>query len=142
MGGHAIPAHSNVLSIAPVLVVHPLIRSVDFYWKKLGFGHPRFIGSPPTSAILERDGFLLCLQEADCEVTISPSGGWDVHVRVEDLQAEVQALRECAVPIEYGPTEIVDGIRKRSFIEIIDPNSYRICIEQETWLTAAGHQAH
>src|SRR3569623_1402311 len=56
---------SKVLGISPVLVVYPLMRAVDFYWKKLGFDHPRLFGDPPTFAVLERDGFALCLQEAD-----------------------------------------------------------------------------
>jgi hypothetical protein len=65
---------SKALGISPVLVVYPLMRAVDFYWKKLGFDHPRLFGNPPTSALLDRDGFRLCLQECDFDMTISPSG--------------------------------------------------------------------
>lgn len=113
------------------------MRAVDFYWKKLGFDHPRLFGNPPTSAILERDGFRLCLQEAEFDVTISPCGdGCDVQILVDDLEAEVQALRSFGVTIDFGPAEVIDGIRKRQIIEILDPNNYRISIEQQTWLTA------
>jgi catechol 2,3-dioxygenase-like lactoylglutathione lyase family enzyme len=124
------------LGIAPVLIVHPLMRAVDFYQKKLGFGYPQLIGNPATMAVLERDGFSLHLQEAEFEITISPSGGWDLHLRVEELQAEIGALETLGVPIDFGPTEIVDGLRKRAFFEIVDPDNYRICIEQQIWLTA------
>lgn len=134
---------SKVLGISPVLVVYPLMRAVDFYWKKLGFDHPQLFGDPPTFAVLERDGFALWLQEADFEVAISPCGDCceDVRILVDDLEAEVQALRSLDVAIDFGPAEVIDGIRKRQIIEIVDPNNYRICIEQQTWLTAGKRQS-
>ena len=117
------------------------MRAVDFYWKKLGFDHPRLFGDPPTFAVLERDGFALCLQEADFEVTISPCGDCaDVLILVDDVEAEAQALRSLDVPIDFGPAEVIDGLRKRQIIEIVDPDNYRICIEQQTWLTAHKRQ--
>lgn len=128
---------SRVLGVSPVLVVHPLLRAVDWYRHNLGFSHPQLLGSPPEIAIVERDGFLLYLVSADFEVTITPSGSWDVHLRVEDLEAELQALRDGGVPIAFGPTEIVSGIRKRAFLEVVDPNGYHVCIEQQTWVTGA-----
>lgn len=132
---------SNVLGISPVLVVYPLMRAVDFYWKRLGFDHPQLYGDPATMAVLERDGFRLCLQECDFDMTISPGGDCcDVQILVGDLDAEVQALRSFGVAIDFGPAEVIDGIRKRQIIEIVDPDNYRICIEQHTWLRAgAGH---
>jgi catechol 2,3-dioxygenase-like lactoylglutathione lyase family enzyme len=129
------PARSKVLGIAPVLVVYPLMQAVDFYQKKLGFRYLQFLGNPPTIALLERDGFPLHLHEADFEITISPSGGWDLLLHVADLQAEYDALGALDVPTEFGPQEAVDGLRKRMFFEVIDPNGYRICFEQQAWLT-------
>jgi hypothetical protein len=132
---------SRVLGISPVLVVYPLMRAVDFYWKKLGFDHPRLFGDPPTFAVLERDGFALSLQEADFDVTISPCGdGADVRILVDDLEAELQALQSLGVAIDYGPVEIADGIHKWQSLGVVDPNDYRICMVQETWLTAGRAQ--
>jgi hypothetical protein len=114
------------------------MRSADFYWKKLGFGHPRLLGNPPAIAEFQRDGFLLYLHEAEFDVTISPSGGCDVVIRVDNLEAELDALRAQEVPIDFGPVEVVDGLRKHARFEIVDPDGYRTAFEKHTWLTA-GH---
>lgn len=132
------PTRSNVLGVAPVLVVYPLLESADFYHKKLGFSHPQLLGDPLSVAVLERDGFFLYLQEAEAEVTISPSGSWDIVLRVENVQVELDLLRTLGVPIERGPIEVVHGIRQWTILEIIDPNGYEICIKQESWLTSAN----
>ena len=128
--------YSRLSGIVPVLVVHPLMQSVDFY-RKLGFKYPQLLGDPPTIAFLERNDFILCLEEADFEVTITPSGTWDLILRVEDLDAELDALRAQEVTIKRGPTELVAGLLKRNIAEIVDPCGYVVCIEQRTWLTAA-----
>ena len=116
------------------------MAAVDFYREKLGFSHPQLFGDPPQIAILDRDGFELYLISVGDEATISPSGGWDMHLRVSDLQAELQALRQLKVPIEFGPTEMINGIRKREFFEVLDPNGYCVCIEQQTWLTGSNRR--
>lgn len=114
------------------------MRAVDFYWKKLGLRHPHLIGNPPAIAEFQRDGFLLYLHEAEFDVTISPSGGCDVVIRVDDLEAELKVLQSQQVPIDFGPVEVVDGLRKRGRFEIVDPDGYRIAFEQQTWLTTSN----
>lgn len=110
--------------------------AVDFYWKKLGFGHPHLIGDPPTIAVFERDELALYLREAEFDVAISPSGGCDVLLRVDSLQAELDALRAQDVSIEFGPVEFVDGLRIGASFEIVDLAGYRLCYQEWTWKTS------
>jgi catechol 2,3-dioxygenase-like lactoylglutathione lyase family enzyme len=121
---------SKVIATTPLLVVSDLQQSIDFYCGKLGFGKPSVWGEPPCFAMTFRDGFelMLSLNEGVKPQPNGPHGVWDVYVRIADLDAEIAALNEAAVPIDRGPATLPYQMRE---IEVVDPDGYRICFAQD-----------
>jgi catechol 2,3-dioxygenase-like lactoylglutathione lyase family enzyme len=122
---------SRLLSTSPLLVVSDLQRSIGFCRSALGFGEPSVWGEPPCFAMLSRDGFDLMLSLADGGNRAQPngpSGAWDVHLRVADVQAEIEALAAAGVAVAKGPTDTIYAMRE---IEVLDPDGHRFCLAQD-----------
>ena len=125
------PTRARVLQSTPLLVVSDLRASLAFYCNQLGFGHPSVHGDPPCFAMLGRDGFELMLSVAGEEARVQPNGPggtWDVHMRIDDVTAEQQALAAAGVPLAKGPTDTFYGMRE---IEVLDPDGHRLCFGQD-----------
>src|SRR5262245_61754000 len=109
----------SVDGAVPVLRVVSVARSLGWYAQVLGFA-PDAVGpsDDPVFAILRRDGVELMLQKIQRgggqprSATLA-GGGWDVYVRVDDVEAMREAVRRNIAdvgPIEtrpYGCREFV-----------------------------------
>jgi catechol 2,3-dioxygenase-like lactoylglutathione lyase family enzyme len=121
----------KVLRTTPLLIVSDLHRSLDFYCHKLGFVEPAVWGDPPSFAMINRDLFDLMLHLAETPDQVRPNGvhhEWDLYVVVEDLAAEMQALRTAGVAFDYRPEKTSYGTIE---MEVVDPDGHRICFGQE-----------
>ena len=121
----------HLRAVTPLLVVADLQRSIAFYRDCLGYADANAWGEPPCFAMTHRDGFDLMLSLAGNPVQVQPNGRhdvWDVYLKVDDLGAEIAALRAAGVTIVKGPTDTEYGMRE---IEIQDPDGHRICIAQD-----------
>jgi catechol 2,3-dioxygenase-like lactoylglutathione lyase family enzyme len=116
----------------PVFRVASVARSMVWYEDVLGFS-PDPVGPPddPSFAILRRDGVELMLQRVRAGVggprsaTIA-GGGWDVYIRVDDLQRLYDAIRT-KVP-GVGPIAVrVYGCKE---FELADPDGHMVVFGQ------------
>src|SRR5262252_3664778 len=129
---------SRLLSTSPLLVVSDLQRSIAFCRSALGFGEASVWGEPPCFAMLSRDGFELMLSLADGGNRVQPNGpggAWDVHLRVADVGAEIEALAAAGVALAKVPTDTFYGMRE---IEVLDPDGHRFCLAQDLGAAVEG----
>ncbi len=106
-------------SVTPLLVVRDLARVADFYARVLGYRDPTFFGEPPSFCMLCRDGQDLML------ATKRP---WDFYLRVDDVDAERQAIEAAGGKLRAGPRVTEYGMTE---IEVEDPEGHVVCIAQE-----------
>jgi len=121
-----LPSRPHALATTPVLVVADLQRSIAFY-TKLGFVEPAMWGEPPCFAMMNRDELDLMLSLAEDPSHVRPNGPhgvWDLYIKVEDLDAELTALTDLAVPIDHPIQSTEYDMRE---LEVVDPDGYRIC---------------
>ena len=122
--------NGTIDSAVPVLRVASVARSMAWYEDVLGFSADP-VGPPddPAFAILRRDGVELMLQKVRAGVGEPRSaaiagGGWDVYLRVDDVQALHDAIRTKAPGI--GPIEVrVYGCRE---CVLTDPDGYALVL--------------
>lgn len=55
------PMPAGLIGIAPYFMVRDLARALNYYCDVLGFARPHLWGEPPTSAMPQRDGFVVML---------------------------------------------------------------------------------
>jgi catechol 2,3-dioxygenase-like lactoylglutathione lyase family enzyme len=124
------PARSAVLATTPLLVVSDLQRAIRFARDVLGFGEPSVWGEPPCFAMLQRGQFELMLSLAAGEGRPRPNGNgvWDVYVRVQDVAAEVAAIKAAGGELDKGPTDTFYAMRE---VEVVDPDGHRWCFAQD-----------
>ena len=119
----------RALGISPYFVVSDLQRSIDFY-TKLGYAEPFKWGEPPCFAMMNRDGFDIMLHLANSPDEIRPNGPrgcWDQAIRIDNVPAEIEALKAAGVAIDRGPTVTEYDMTE---IEVVDPDGYRTVIGQ------------
>jgi catechol 2,3-dioxygenase-like lactoylglutathione lyase family enzyme len=122
----------KVGAAVPVFRVANVARSMAWYADVLGFS-PDPVGPPadPVFAILRRDGVELMLQRVSTGVgeprsATTAGGGWDVYIRVDDVQRFYDAIR-ARVP-DVGPIATrVHGCRE---FEVGDPDGHRVVLGQ------------
>ena len=121
-------ARPKARTITPLLIVSDLQRSIDFY-RRLGFGEPGIWGEPPCFAMMHRDGLEVMLSLAEDGASPRPNGhgAWDIYLTVDDIDAEIAALHDAAVPIDGGPKMTQYQMKE---IEVVDPDGFRICLAQ------------
>lgn len=103
----------------PVFRVASVARSMAWYGAVLGF-EADAVGPPhdPVFAILRRDGVELMLQKVRSAVAAprasgDPEGGWDVYLRIDDVDAIRERLRTkvpnlgAIIDREYGCRELM-----------------------------------
>jgi hypothetical protein len=120
----------KVLRSTPLLVVSDVRRSAEFFVRVLAYADPTFYGGdPPRFAMLNRDGHDLMLEIPRGGGSVAPHGRfgvWDLHLLVEDVQAERQAIEasgwKCS-PIATTEYEMLE-------ITVEDPDGHRICLGQ------------
>ena len=114
----------------PVLRVASVARSLTWYEECLGFsGDAVGPSHDPLFAILRRDGVELMLQKlrggAAPSRAAGRSGGWDVYLRIDDVQSFRDAL-ETKIP-DLGPIEDREyGCRGGSVVA--DPDGHVIVL--------------
>jgi uncharacterized glyoxalase superfamily protein PhnB len=103
------PRRATILDAAPVFRAVSVARSARWYAEVLGFPVDA-VGPPadPVFAILRRDGMELMLQKVipgvgEPRSASRAGGGWDVYIRVSDVEAAREAVTAHA--IEAGPIE-------------------------------------
>jgi catechol 2,3-dioxygenase-like lactoylglutathione lyase family enzyme len=102
----------------PVFRVASVARSMAWYGEVLGF-EADAVGPPndPVFAILRRDGVELMLQKVRAAVAAprasgDPEGGWDVYLRIDDVDAFRERIRAKVADLaaiidrEYGCREL------------------------------------
>ena len=121
-------ARPKARTISPLFVVSDLQRSIDFY-KRLGFGEPDVWGNPPCFAMMHRDGLEIMLSLTEGAAAPRPNGHgvWDMYLFIDDLDAEIAALRDAGVSIDRGPNTTEYRTKE---IEVVDPDGFRTCLAQ------------
>jgi uncharacterized glyoxalase superfamily protein PhnB len=122
----------GIEAAVPVFRAASVARSMEWYEDVLGFSSDA-VGPPhdPVFAILRRDGVELMLQKVIAGVGEPRSagaagGGWDLYLRVDDVQAVHDAVRE-KVP-EIGP--IVARVYGCREFELADPDGHVVVLGQ------------
>ena len=121
-------ARPKARTSAPYFIVSDLQRAIDFY-ARLGFVEPAVWGEPPCFGMMNRDGLdiMLSLTEGDAVPRPNGHGQWDMYLTVDDLDAEIAALKAANVTIDRGPRTTEYRMNE---IEVVDPDGFRICIAQ------------
>lgn len=113
----------------PVLASSDYARSRTFYRDGLGFAVVEEGGEPPAFGILRRDGAELFVDAFRCRVRNDTGDhGWDAYLRLDDVNALAEELRERGVEIAGGPTDTNYGMRE---LEVVDPDGNRVGFGQE-----------
>jgi catechol 2,3-dioxygenase-like lactoylglutathione lyase family enzyme len=113
----------------PVLASSDYARSRAFYVDGLGFGVVEEAGEPHAFGIFRRDGAELFVDGFRGRVrTDGGDHGWDAYLRLDDVHALADELREREIEIAAGPTDTNYGMRE---MEVVDPDGNRIGFGQE-----------
>jgi catechol 2,3-dioxygenase-like lactoylglutathione lyase family enzyme len=95
-------------SISPVLLVADVVKSADYYERKLGFAL-RLWGEPPNFAIARRDGISIMLNQIGAGAVIHPNAGYDgrydVYVRVGNADALFAEIKDRGANIAFEPSD-------------------------------------
>ncbi|MEL7450995.1 MAG: VOC family protein, partial [Pseudomonadota bacterium] len=91
---------------APVLLVHDVVKSANYYRDQVGFAVNGMWGDPPSFCILERDGFCVMLSCVDDRTAIRPhykvvDKMWNVYFWVDDARAMFEELKGRGATIDY-----------------------------------------
>ena len=118
---------------APVLMVHDVVKTAEFYKDKLGFHFNRYWGEPPSFCILHKDQFSVIINKIDSEKALVKNDDvckdfWDIYFWIEDVSVYYKYLVENDVPILQPLTDKPYGVRE---FEIKDCNGYNIAFGQE-----------
>lgn len=74
-------------TLAPVLYVKDIYKSLDFYCDVLGFERPFIWGDPPGFAMPKREHIIIMLSQTNDTLKIQPKKDiWDVYVWVSDVK--------------------------------------------------------
>jgi catechol 2,3-dioxygenase-like lactoylglutathione lyase family enzyme len=121
----------HLFASTPLLVCTDVDRVLDFFVEVLGYREPVRIGTPAVFAMAHRDEHDIMLRRARPAVALVPNaehGAWDLHLRVEDLDAEITALAAAGVALHAGPRDTEYGMRE---IEILSPEGHLIALGQD-----------
>jgi len=123
-------------TLAPVLYVKDIHKSLDFYCDILGFERPYIWGDPPGFAMPKREHIIIMLSQTNDSLKIQPKKDiWDVYVWVSDVKFLYEEFKnkganftqELILKEHYGNLEFIvedpdcytiafaEGISKNSF---------------------------
>jgi catechol 2,3-dioxygenase-like lactoylglutathione lyase family enzyme len=102
-------------TVAPQFLVHDVVKTSEYYQKKLGFTLRSYFLDPPVFAMLHRDGVELHFGkveegvEVQTKASARPGLGIEAYIWVSDIQALFEEYREAGVDIIEGPVKRVYG---------------------------------
>jgi len=120
-------------TLAAVVTVADVARSIDFYVQRLGCTECFRVGEPPDYAAVEREALVLNLMPA-CRAP-DALGQAKLHVMVTGLDALHAECVQGGCSIEVPPTDFWYGLREFS---LRDPDGNRITFAEETDKKATG----
>lgn len=96
----------KIVGSAPILLTTNVEAALEYYQQKLGFAVRSRWGSPNFFAILDRDGFSLCLSRVDHQRHIVPHykvvpGMWNAYFWVDDVDSLYQEFQASGAIIDY-----------------------------------------
>ena len=125
---HSESHSTHLVRTAPVLLVHDIVRSAEWWRDRLGFEFDRYWGDPPRFVILHRDGQSVMLQQAPhghdivAHWRIVPQM-WNVYFWVREIDTLYAELKGRGATIDYALGDKPYGVRE---FGVQDPNGYDI----------------
>lgn len=122
-----VPGETKFFSVEPVLMVHDIVTSTEYYRDKLGFNVDFLYGKPPTHAGVSRGEWTtnmvsIQLMQVSADYEIKPSA--NLHIRVDSsLDRLFEQYRDKGVTIIEEAEDKAWGFRE--FV-IEDLNSHRL----------------
>jgi hypothetical protein len=97
---------TQILAVAPVLLVWDVVASANYFRDKLGFSYERFWGEPSNFCMVRRDGHTVMLSKAPAKVELLPHWRvvkqmWNVYFWVGDVEALYAEYRHGGAKIDY-----------------------------------------
>ncbi|MFQ5564025.1 MAG: VOC family protein [Parvularculaceae bacterium] len=121
------PAVIPVDSVAPVLLVDDIHRSVQWYTEKAGFSVDKIWGDPPSFAMARRGGVIIMLKESDAGPRANAAAlpnMWDAYIRVKSMEETMKALIANGVEDICGPEKTPYDCEE---ITVRDPDGHILC---------------
>lgn len=115
-------------SIAPVINLNrrTMKPTIDLFVEKLGFEIDTLLGTPPSFAMLKKDGLVIMFY---CRPIIPwPHKGWATYIWVGDVDALYQDLIERGAPVCVDPHDRDYGVRE---LQVEMPDGRVIVFGQE-----------
>ncbi len=108
---------AKIIGSAPILLVTDVVASANYYRDKLGFGHDRFWGEPPSFCILWRDHFHVMLSRVEDSKQIIPhykviEKMWKIYFWADDVDTLYEEMKERGATIDYDPCDQPYGCRE------------------------------
>lgn len=122
---------ATLTGISPVLLVADLDVAVAYYRDRLGFRCAVY-GHPPNFAVVDRDEATILLALADDPGRLVPHWHivdkmWNAFIRVDDVDAIYEEVRQRGAGIDYGPYDAPSGFRE---FGVQDPDGHDIAFGQ------------
>jgi uncharacterized glyoxalase superfamily protein PhnB len=126
---------TEILGVAPYLLVEDVKRSAEWYRDHLGFDFARLWGEPPCFAMVKRDGIIIMLKSLPGKQgfirpnhQIDDDACWDAYLWVSGVDALYEEFKVKGVKIKREP-EIMPYDNKDFDIE--DCNGYVLCFGED-----------
>ena len=108
---------AKITASAPILLVKDIFEAAAYFRDKLGFGDQQLYNTPPSFAIIRRDGFTIMLSQVSADITIVPHWKivdkmWDVYFWVDDVEALYAEFNQSGAIIDYTLYTTPWGVRE------------------------------
>jgi catechol 2,3-dioxygenase-like lactoylglutathione lyase family enzyme len=113
----------------PVLEVADVVEAAEFYERSLGFVFQRFWGDPPCFVMLFRGAIQIFLRgrrsgaKQFIKKPYNECEGWDVFIRVDDVDVLHRELQATGVEIAREPETTTYKMREMEFRTSMDTSS-------------------
>lgn len=114
----------KIESVSPILSVHDLAQSIDFYRRALGFELAWSWGEPPDIAAICRDSVEITLTQ---RAGSKPAGGAHIYLGVSDIDRCYASLVDAGVRIVVPIADRPYGMRD---FRMADPSGNELSIGQ------------
>lgn len=97
---------SQMLAVAPVLLVRDVVAAANYYRDQLGFRYDRLWGEPPDFCMVHREGLTVMLSQAPSEAGLNPHWRvvdkmWNAYFWVSDVRALYEEYQQSGAKIDY-----------------------------------------
>ena len=125
--------NSKLIGSAPVLLVHDVETTAQFYSDKLGFHYHRLWGEPPSFCILHRDAYSVMISKIADNINHNPNDHldktmWDIYFWTDNVEVLYEEIIQKGIPVFAPLTVKVYGVKE---FEIKDNNGYIIAFGEE-----------